>query len=121
MVGRRLREYRKSKGMLGKDLARLIGISHGSLSDIENEKTKPSSDTIASIFRSTDINPMWLMLGEGPMHRGEIKGEVDDVTKMVVEHMRDMDDDARRDVLKHLQEKKLITELLKERGKRRAS
>lgn len=121
MIGRRLREYRKSKGMMGKDLAKLIGISHGSLSDIENEKTKPSSDTLASIFHNTDINPMWLMVGEGPMLRGEIKGKIDDVTKMVVEHMKDIDEDTRRDVLKYLQEKKLITELLKERGKRRAS
>lgn len=121
MVGRRLREYRKSKGIFGKDLAKRIGISAGSFSDIENEKTKPSSDTIASIIRQTDINPVWLMTGDGPMLRGEIKDDVDDVTKMVVEHMRDMDDDARRDVLKHLQEKKLIAELLKERGKRRAS
>ena len=106
---------------MGKDLAKLIGISPWSLSDIENEKTKPSADTLASIVRHTDINPTWLFIGDGPMLKGEIKEEIDSVSKIVLEQMRDMDEEARRDILKYLQEKKLIAELLEERKKRRAS
>jgi len=121
MVGSRLREYRKRKKMMAKTLAKLIGISQGSLSDIENGKTKPSSDTLTSIVRHTDINPAWLLTGDGPVMRGEIKEELDDVSKTVLEQMKDMDDDARRDVLKYLQEKKLIAELFEERRKRQAS
>ncbi len=121
MVGSRLRQYRKVKKMMAKTLAKLIGISQGSLSDIENGKTKPSSDTIASIIRQTDVNPTWLMTGDGPMLVGKIKEDIDSVSKIVLEHMKEMDEDARRDVLKYLQEKKLLTELLNERQEQKAS
>ncbi len=121
MVGSRLREYRKHKKIMAKTIASLIGISQGSLSDIENGKTKPSSDTLASIVRHTDINPAWLLTGEGPMMRGEIKEELDGVSKLILESMRDMDEEGRRDVLKYLQERKLIAELLEERKGRKAS
>ena len=68
-VGKRIREFRKLKGLTVQEFAKLIGISQGSLSDIENEKTKPSADTISSLVRNTDINPTWLLTGEGPMFR----------------------------------------------------
>ncbi|OQX50295.1 hypothetical protein B5M47_03960 [candidate division CPR3 bacterium 4484_211] len=67
MIGCRIRIYRKKKGLTVKQLAKIIGISQGSLSDIENEKTKPSAKTITSLVRNTDINPDWLLTGEGEM------------------------------------------------------
>lgn len=65
MIGARIRDYRQRKGLKVADFAKLIGISQGSLSDIENGKTKPSADTLASIIRNTDIDSKWLMIGEG--------------------------------------------------------
>lgn len=65
MIGKRIREYRQNKGVKVADFAALIGISQGSLSDIENGKTKPSAETLASIVRNTDIDATWLLTGEG--------------------------------------------------------
>ena len=65
MIGPRIKEYRLKKGLKLKQLAGIIGISHGSLSDIENQKTKPSSDTIIGLVEHTDISPAWLLTGEG--------------------------------------------------------
>lgn len=65
MLGHRIKEYRLKKGLKVKQLAKIIGISQGSLSDIENEKTKPSSDTIVAFVDHTDISPAWLLTGEG--------------------------------------------------------
>ncbi len=73
MVGRRIRAYRKKKGLTVKQLAEIIGISQGSLSDIENEKTKPSAKTITSLVRNTDINPTWLLTGQGEMFKKPVK------------------------------------------------
>lgn len=56
-----------SKGHKVADFAKLIGISQGSLSDIENGKTKPSAETLASIVRNTDINAAWLLTDIGDM------------------------------------------------------
>ncbi|GJL78952.1 MAG: hypothetical protein NPINA01_19410 [Nitrospinaceae bacterium] len=57
------------------ELAKLIRISQGSLSDIENNKSLPSADTIAKIYQSTNINIIWLLTGKGPMKKGTIPNE----------------------------------------------
>ncbi len=65
-LGERLRQYRKQRGLTGSDLSKLIGISQGSLSDIETSKTTPSSKTLENLIRNTDIDIVWLLTGEGP-------------------------------------------------------
>ena len=57
-VGDRLRLYRKFLGMKGKEFAKHIKISQGSLSDIENNKSLPSCTTITNL----------LMLSENPVN-----------------------------------------------------
>ena len=69
MIGERIRTYRQSKGIKVADFAKLIGVSQGSLSDIENQKTKPSAETISALVRHTDIDARWLMTGEGEMRQ----------------------------------------------------
>jgi transcriptional regulator with XRE-family HTH domain len=69
MIGERIKAYRKSMGLKVVEFAKLAEISQGSLSGIENLKTKPSSDTIEAIVRNTDINPIWLLTGKGAMGR----------------------------------------------------
>ena len=51
-----------------KAFADVIGITQGALSGLESGKSKPSSDTLASIVKHTNINPVWLLLGEGEMY-----------------------------------------------------
>ena len=69
-IGHRLKEYRKIKGIHTiTRFSEIAGISQGSLSDIENEKTLPSADTMQKIARNTDINPHWLLTGEGSIIR----------------------------------------------------
>lgn len=65
-IGRRVREYRLINGIKIKEFADKLGISQGTLSDIENEKTNPSSDTITSIIHLLDdVNPKWIIEGIG--------------------------------------------------------
>lgn len=70
MIGRRLREYRKSKELTVAEFAKIIGVSQGTLSDIENEKTWPSAETLVAVVRHTDISPVWLVVGSGAMIKG---------------------------------------------------
>ena len=72
-LGGRLRIFRESKGFNIVPFANLLSISHGSLSDIENNKSKPSSGPINGLIRKTDINIYWLFTGEGEMGRGTEK------------------------------------------------
>ncbi|HEX9080263.1 MAG TPA: helix-turn-helix transcriptional regulator [Desulfuromonadaceae bacterium] len=71
MIGRRIREYRQGKKIKVADFATLIGISQGTLSDIENEKTKPSAETLSSIVRNTDIDAGWLLAGKAKEEVGD--------------------------------------------------
>lgn len=105
MVSDRIEEYRLHKGYKVVELATIIGISHGSLSDIKNGKTEPRADTLEKICRNTDINAHWLLTGEGPMLRteepeaipaAEMVGAANQpVMEAFVEIMNSDDDDAK--------------------------
>ena len=68
-LGSRLRQWRKSLPLKSFELAKLIKISQGSLSDIENNKSLPSADTIAKLYQHTDLNIIWLLTGGGPIKK----------------------------------------------------
>lgn len=64
--GSRLKQYRVDKGWTGTQLAETIGISQGSLSEIENGKREPSGKFFHGIAKNTDIDIKWLLTGESP-------------------------------------------------------
>ena len=68
-LGSRLRQWRKALPLKSFELAKLIRISQGSLSDIENNKSLPSADTIAKLYQHTDLNIIWLLTGRGPIKK----------------------------------------------------
>ena len=68
-LGSRLRQWRKTLPLKSFELAKLIRISQGSLSDIENNKSLPSADTIAKLYQHTDLNIIWLLTGKGPVKK----------------------------------------------------
>lgn len=67
LVGNRIRQWRKAIPIKGYELAKILKISQGSLSDIENNKSLPSADTIAKFHTNTNINILWLLTGKGPI------------------------------------------------------
>lgn len=99
-LGTRLRQWRKTLPLKSYELAKLIKISQGSLSDIENNKSLPSADTIAKLYQYSDLNIIWLLLGKGPMNY-ERKGVSDlDDSALVQEAAQDYGEDRKlRDVI----------------------
>ena len=99
-LGTRLRQWRKTLPLKSYELAKLIKISQGSLSDIENNKSLPSADTIAKLYQYSDLNIIWLLLGKGPMNY-ERKGVSDlDDGALVQEAAQDYREDRKlRDVI----------------------
>lgn len=71
MIGERIKKFRIYEKLTMKVFAELIGITQGALSGLESCKSKPSSDTLASIVKHTNINPVWLLIGEGQMYAGD--------------------------------------------------
>lgn len=59
--GERLIESRKKKNITQKDLAKIIGVKHNSVSNWENDKCKPDVDTIEVLCGVLDISPSYLL------------------------------------------------------------
>jgi len=70
-VGKRLKSWRKHSMLKLVELSKKIGVSQGSLSDLENNKSLPSATTLANLCIFSDINIYWLLTGRGPMLRQE--------------------------------------------------
>jgi len=86
-IGDRLRMYRESIDKKLREVAGILVISPGSLSELENSKTSPSAATFVSLVLNTDINIYWLLTGAGSMKRslkpklssdGELNGDLEE-------------------------------------------
>lgn len=59
--GEKLKEARKQKNFTQKQLAKLIGAAHNSISDWENNKNKPDPDTIELLCGVLKVTPNYLL------------------------------------------------------------
>ncbi len=67
-INKRVTELRKSRGWSQQDFAAKIGVTRQTISNIENDKHSASSEIIMRILQKLkDLNPRWLILGEGDM------------------------------------------------------
>jgi len=63
-VGKRLKAWRKSLPLTLAELSRKVGVSPGSLSDLENDKSQPSAKTLANLNRHFGMDIGWLLTGK---------------------------------------------------------
>lgn len=113
MIGQKIREYRLAKGLKVKEFAPLIGISQGSLSEIENGKTKPSADTVISIILKTGVSPWWLLADRGEMFDRRRVEASDPLTNKILGLLGRLDEASKKDVLKYVEDKVLLTRMRK--------
>jgi transcriptional regulator with XRE-family HTH domain len=100
-VGERLKYWRKVSRLRLVDVAALIQVSQGSLSDLENDKSLPSATTLTGLCQKTDMNLYWLLTGEGSMVSKEVRFQAE--TSAVSDLMTWMQDkDFRKTVMKLL-------------------
>ncbi len=64
IIGENIRKLRKMEGLTQIEFAKQIGISQGTLSDIEQGNCNPSVDTALSIHSRFEIDLDWLLKGE---------------------------------------------------------
>lgn len=55
-LGDRIREQRLKKGLTQRQLAEMIGVKHNSISDWENNKSEPDSNTIKLLMKALDVD-----------------------------------------------------------------
>lgn len=97
-IGQRVRLLRKLRGYSQVELAALAGISQGSLSLIEKNKTEvPAGDTVAGLCRALRTTPDFLIAGAG---------DPESIESAMQEHelvflWRELPEEARRLVLEN--------------------
>jgi len=114
MIGSRIRRYREFKKLKGIELSKILDISSGTLSDVENNKNSPSADTLSKFIKETDINIDWLLTGEGDMVKSICAETADPYEVRILGMLRGMDDDTKRRVEADIQEKELLMKLRKQ-------
>ena len=60
-IGNRIRKYREEKGINQKQLAELICVSEGRVSNWEQGINRPNADILANICRVLDVSPSLLL------------------------------------------------------------
>ena len=59
-IGKKLKALRKEKGLTLSDVTKLTGLSKTTISDIENNKTRPNLSTIEKLSTILDIKQLFL-------------------------------------------------------------
>lgn len=64
MLGERIREIRKKNEMNQIEFSNRIGVSQGTLSELEKNKYNPSLETILAMIKEFNLNATWLFFGD---------------------------------------------------------
>lgn len=68
MLGEKIRSIRKSKNYTLNDLAKMVDLSVGYISQIERDLLKPTMDTLRKIADALDVSPYMLMDAKSPQN-----------------------------------------------------
>lgn len=97
-IGSRIKALRLKRGLKQDALAAMAGITQGSLSLIENDRTEvPAGDTVAGLCRALRTTPEFIIAGAG---------DPDSIENAMLEHelvflWRNLPEEARRLVLEN--------------------
>lgn len=122
-IANRLKLLIKSLGLSYKDFARKTNIPYPTLQHYLTGQRQPNTESMIKICLHTKANLHWLLTGEGEMFRPESKDEgciqinknEDFTIWAVVQMLKEMSEEQRQAILKHIEKEKLLQELLKER------
>jgi len=76
LLGKRIKELRKKRGLTQETLAEYANIEIPSLSNIENGKNYPNYGTLEKISNALDVNPYELYLFDYYKDANELIGEM---------------------------------------------
>jgi len=127
-IGQRLKQARLALNLTQKQFAERLGLKWHQIKDMESGKLLIKPEIAEQIEKIFSINFRWLLIGENEMFlKPEIrepkalyktlKNDRDIVTEKIITMLQDMSDEQKREILRYIEEKKLLTDLLKERRK----
>lgn len=109
-LGEKIKSARIAKKLTQKQLADMINAKHNSISDWENDKSKPDMDTIELLCGTLDITPTYIMGNKSEEEYGNIIGNLmndPDILDMIEEYklLSENDKKAIRQIISSLKNK----------------
>lgn len=114
---------REDQGLTQADFGRPLDLSQENIKDIEIGRKKVTPEIALKVEEVYGADFRWIMVGVSHLVRegGERWEKASDPLKEKIDLMLDsMTEEQKRDVLKYAQEKKLLSELMEERQKKKA-
>ncbi|MFC4102069.1 helix-turn-helix domain-containing protein [Paenibacillus xanthanilyticus] len=101
-IGNRIKAVRKAIGYNQVEFANKIGVSQGTLSELEQDKYKPSTDTVIALNENfkTDLN--WLLTGTSDVLANKMS-LVENNDMKFIEHLRKLKREDQDDILTFLE------------------
>ncbi|MGW8958140.1 helix-turn-helix domain-containing protein [Paenibacillus sp. NPDC055715] len=91
-LGEKIKSIRKLNKLNQTDFSSIIGISQGTLSELEKDKYKPSLETVIALKLNFDINLDWLLLEEAVISYSELfHVKLDDLESKLILGFRKLD------------------------------
>jgi transcriptional regulator with XRE-family HTH domain len=113
LLGRKIRELRKAKGLNQTQMAEMLGVHLQTISRYERGELVPGPDILSVLAEKFHLDANELLGitvdGEAPAY---VPKGIDPTSEMILELLKDMDETTRQDVLKYAAEKKLLADLL---------
>ena len=139
-IGQRVAKIRSNKRLTQSAFGASLGLSQNYISMVESDTKNLSDPVILLIEHLYGISRPWLLTGEGPMVReisersfdydmehlgGGATGEERDAVRYggetvlgkIITLLREMSEEDQREILKNVQDKKLLREIAEERRK----
>ena len=105
-IGKRIKMLRKLKKMTSKQLADKSFISQSFLSDIENDKAKPSIDTLFSICNVLEISPAaFFSISVDVKEQLRSMDYISNETKLLIELINQLPDSEKMALINYLSER----------------
>lgn len=114
-IGERLKSFRTSLGLSTEEISRIIGGNQSAFSKNENDKTKPSADTIIALYEKFQIDPLWLLTGE------KRNTQIESQTSLKIAMLADkLSEESRLRILEQIKREVMLEEMLKEQQMKKA-
>ncbi len=123
-IADRLRQFFKSHNLSLRSVSRMTGIPYRSLQNYVGAKRLPSIENLIKMHEQTGIDLHWLIVGDDKheaqsvlISENNASYHTNSLLDLICQMLSEMSEEEQRDILKHLEEKKLLKELLLERKK----
>lgn len=119
-IGERIRYARKKNNLTIPNLSKLTGLSVGNLSDLENNKSMPSSNALIKLKSALNISIDWLLTGqqveyvkeeEAPYLSAEEFKSISEKDKIIFSAFEILPEERKRDIEGYIKVSLNVTDL----------